>query len=121
MKGYLSPMRPKARRLAGWRRATQHCQQGVIFVCDGRSMPPAFTDHTTCPGLGLPITKCTQNTVMSCTSRKEDRPGTLVDQCCLAVDHRSATRFSYSSAPFTESVSFSKKFTGTVFFEDRLC
>jgi hypothetical protein len=26
---------------------------GCDFVCDERSMPPALTDHTTCPGLGL--------------------------------------------------------------------
>jgi hypothetical protein len=53
---YLCPfkqMRPKARGLA------QHggppglleesvTQQGVIFLVDGQSMPPALTDHTPC-------------------------------------------------------------------------
>ena len=29
---------------------------GCDFVRDGRSMPPALTDHTTCPGLGLILT-----------------------------------------------------------------
>ena len=39
-----------ADRLAGWRSVTQPA--GCDFVRDGRSMPPALTDNTTCPGLG---------------------------------------------------------------------
>ena len=51
-------MRPKARGLAqrggppGWLEESDPA--GCDFVRDGRSLPPpALTDHTTCPGLGL--------------------------------------------------------------------
>jgi hypothetical protein len=50
-------MRPKARGLAqhgrppGWLEESD--PEGCDFVRDGRSMPPALTDHTTCPGLWL--------------------------------------------------------------------
>ncbi len=47
----------------GYRRLVQHDgppgfleetdPAGCDFVRDGRSMPPALMDHTTCPGLGL--------------------------------------------------------------------
>jgi hypothetical protein len=52
------PMRPKARWLAqhgggppGWMEDSD--QAGCDFVHDGWSMPPALTDHTAGPGLGL--------------------------------------------------------------------
>jgi hypothetical protein len=50
-------MNPMARGLAqhgglpGWLEESDTA--GCDFVCDGRSMMPALTDHTTCPGLGL--------------------------------------------------------------------
>jgi hypothetical protein len=50
-------MRPKARGLVqpdglpGWLEESDPA--GCDFVRDGQSMPPALTDHTTCPGLGL--------------------------------------------------------------------
>jgi hypothetical protein len=50
------PMRPKARGLAqhggppGWLEESDPA--GCDFLHDGRSMPPALTDYTTCPGLG---------------------------------------------------------------------
>jgi hypothetical protein len=49
-------MRPKARGLTlhggppGWLEESE--PTGCDFVCDGRSLPPALTDHTTGPGLG---------------------------------------------------------------------
>jgi hypothetical protein len=52
-----SPMRPKARELARhgslpvW--LEESYPAGCDFVRDGRSMPPAVTDHTTFSGLGL--------------------------------------------------------------------
>ncbi len=51
---------PKARGLAqyggppGW--LVERDPAGCDFVRDGRSMPPALTDHTTCRGVGEPIT-----------------------------------------------------------------
>ncbi len=50
-------MRPKARVLVqhggppSWLEASDPAE--CAFVLDGRSMPPALTDHTTCPGLEL--------------------------------------------------------------------
>ncbi len=48
--------RLKARGLdggpSGW--LEESYPAGCDFVYDGRSMPPSLTDHTTCPGLGLP-------------------------------------------------------------------
>jgi hypothetical protein len=50
-------MRPKARCLTqqggppGWLEENDPARWD--FERDGRSMPPALTDHTTCPGLGL--------------------------------------------------------------------
>ncbi len=63
-------MRPKARGLAPHGgplgRLKESDPAGCDFVHDGRSTPPALTDHTTCHGLGLShYTKCTLNTVMS--------------------------------------------------------
>jgi hypothetical protein len=52
----LGPVRPKAGGLVqhggppGWLEDSDPA--GCDFVRDGRSMPPALTDHTTCPGLG---------------------------------------------------------------------
>jgi hypothetical protein len=50
-------MGPKARGLAqhggppGWLEDSD--LEGCDLVRDGRSMPPALMDYTTCPGLGL--------------------------------------------------------------------
>ncbi len=41
-----------ARRPA-WLAGEESDPTGCDFVRDGRSMPPALTEHTTCPGLGL--------------------------------------------------------------------
>ncbi len=55
-------MRLKARGLAqhggppGWLEESDPA--GCDFVCDGRSLPPALTDHTACPGLGLLNCEC---------------------------------------------------------------
>ncbi len=55
--GSYRPMRSKARRLVqhgglpGWLKESGSA--GCDFVRDERSMPPALTDHDTCPGLGL--------------------------------------------------------------------
>jgi hypothetical protein len=59
-------MRPKARWMAqqdgppGW--LEESGPAGCDCVRDGLSMPPALTDHTTCPGLGLYITVCGETT-----------------------------------------------------------
>jgi hypothetical protein len=49
------PMSPKARGLAQHGRPPGRLDEsdtaGCDFVCAGRSMPLALTDHTTCPGL----------------------------------------------------------------------
>ncbi len=53
-----STKRPKARGLAqhggppGWLEESDTAR-GCDFVRDGRSMPPALMEHSTCPGLGL--------------------------------------------------------------------
>jgi hypothetical protein len=50
-------MMPKATGLVqhggppGWLEESE--PTGCDFVRDGRSMPPALTDYTICPGLGL--------------------------------------------------------------------
>jgi hypothetical protein len=55
------PMRPKARELAqhggppGWQEESDPA--GCDFVRDGRSIPPAFTDHATCPGSGADLVR----------------------------------------------------------------
>jgi hypothetical protein len=72
------PMRPKASGLVqpggppGWLEESDPI--GSDIVRDGRSMPPALTEHTICPGLGLilgwAITKCAK-TLSWAMSRKE--------------------------------------------------
>jgi hypothetical protein len=69
------PMRPKARGLA--QRGGPPCwlkesdPAGCDFVRDGRSMPPALTDHTTCTGLGLIYYTNVHKTPSRAMSRKE--------------------------------------------------
>ncbi len=50
-------MAQRGRRLEGWPNTTARLEQsdtaGYDFVRAGWSMPPALTDHTACPGLGL--------------------------------------------------------------------
>ncbi len=46
-------MRPKARILAQHGGPPGWLEESDPAGCDGRSMPPALTDHTTCPRLLL--------------------------------------------------------------------
>ncbi len=66
-------MKPKVRatRRPAWL-AWGEWPAGRDFVRDGRSMPPALTDHTTCPGLhGADILLNVHKTPSWATSRKE--------------------------------------------------
>jgi hypothetical protein len=57
---------------------------GCDFVRDGRSMPPALTDHTTCPGLGLIYYGMyTEHRHGLRRTKKAWHGGTLVDPCLL--------------------------------------
>ncbi len=46
-------MRPKARGLVQHGGPPGWLEESDPARCDGRFMPPALTDHTSCPGLGL--------------------------------------------------------------------
>jgi hypothetical protein len=80
MKRLFTPMRPKARGLAQHGGPPGFLEEsdpaGCDFVCDGRSMPPAPTDYTT----------CTQHRHELRHARKA-WPGTLVDPCLLSGPH----------------------------------
>ncbi len=56
-----------AARLAGWLEESDPASAwGVILYVMDSLMPPALTDHTTCPGLVMIYyIECTQHTVMS--------------------------------------------------------
>jgi hypothetical protein len=82
------PMRPKARGLAqhggppDW---LEECDPAArwYFVRDRRSMPPALTDHTTCPGLGLFHYETFTKYRHEPSHGRKAWPGTLVDPCSL--------------------------------------
>jgi hypothetical protein len=83
-------VRPKARGLTqhdcppGWLEKSDPA--GCDFERDGRYMPPALTDHTTCPVLGLIYDQMyTKHRYELCHARKA-WPGTvvLVDPCILS-------------------------------------
>jgi hypothetical protein len=83
----VGPMRPKARGpvqhggLPGWLEESDPA--GCDFVREGRSTPPAQTDHTACLVWGWSCAKCTQ-TLPWATARKEGVSCTLVDPCPLS-------------------------------------
>ncbi len=82
-------MRPKARGLTqhggppGWPEESD--QAGCNFVRDGRSMPPALPDHTTCPGLGPIYYWMYTNHRHELRHARKAWPDTLVDPCLLSV------------------------------------
>ncbi len=69
--------------LAGWRRV--HGPAGRDFVRDGRSMPSALTDHTTCADLGLIYNwMYTKQWVLDGQSRFRCAKWPWVICCCVA-------------------------------------
>ncbi len=74
-------MRLKARGLVQYHTPTGLQEEsdpvGCDIVCTGQNIPPALTDHTTCPDLRL-ISKCTLNTIiaMSFKDSRKAWPGT---------------------------------------------
>jgi hypothetical protein len=84
-KGWCWPMRPKARALAqhggplGWMK-----ESDPVILCDGRSMPPALTDHTTCPRVGLIYYWVYTKHRHELSHARKACPGTLVVPCLLS-------------------------------------
>ncbi len=79
------PRRPKARALAlhggplGWLK-----ESDPLILCDGRSMPPALMDHTTCPSLGLIYYWVYTNHRHELRHARKVWPVTLVNPCLLS-------------------------------------